>query len=246
MGMSAKAVFFVSKQTISNEDVRDFARDGFDLIAQKNFEDLLTSSASRRPFAIIIDGDVCGGQLCSAGGLLSKIQKKLSLPPVFLINATGVQRFELLKSDLAYAVFPLHTKLSAVLPAIIRYDRMLEAAGAKSKIRFGVSMPCLVKKLGASGLLQGEICDLSPNGMKVRVNSEDIDWQTGDEVRFSLNQKVSNSGHLEGYGQLRWSITDEVKPGVKETKLGFAFKQLPTDTLNAFLDLLNEARVQAN
>lgn len=246
MAQDIKTVFFVSKKIISHDDATNFKREGFDLISQKCFDEVVADSRTRPPFAIIVDGALCGSQLCSPSGLLSKIQKNVPGAAVFLINATGVQRFELLKSDLAYAVFPNSTKISDLLVSISRYDRMLTTAGAKSKIRFGVSVPCLVKKLGASGLVQGEICDLSSNGMKVRVNSEELNWQTGDEIRFSFDQKTRQAGNLEGFGQLRWSVTNEIKPGVKETRMGFEFSRLPPPTLHAFLDLLNDARVQSN
>lgn len=229
---------------MSDQEYDSFKSRGFDVKLQNHPDLFLELVSTVQPFGLIVDGKLCGSALASPGGLLQKIQKLYPGVPVFLLNATGAQRYELLKSDLAYAVFPQGANLYTILAAVSRYQCMLQSAGAKSKIRFGVSLPCMVKKIGASGLIQGEICDLSPNGMKVRIDAEQIKWEAGDEVRFSLNQKTSTAGQLEGFGQLRWSITDEVRPGVKETRMGFEFSQLPPPTLNAFLDLLNEARVR--
>lgn len=245
MAEGIQNVLYLSCSKLSDQEYDSFKSRGFDITLQNHADLFLHLISSIRPFGLIVDGKLCGSALSSSSGLLQKIQKSYPGVPVFLLNATGAQRYELLKSDLAYAVFPPGANLSTVLAAISRYKSMLQSAGAKSKIRFGVSLPCMVKKLGASGLVQGEICDLSPNGMKVRIDAEQIKWEAGDEVRFSLNQKTSSAGQLEGFGQLRWSITDEVRPGIKETRMGFEFSQLPPPTLHAFLDLLNDARVTA-
>ena len=245
MSDKLKRVLFFSNIQVLEADLAELRSKDFDLVFSKGKARLIDEILSDRPFAVVLDAKYCKERSAPVDFLLPKIHKSLNGTPVFLIKASGVERLEILKNDLAYAVLQDESGLAGLWAALLRYGQMVKSAGSSNRIRHGVSVPCLVKKLGTSGLIHGEICDLSPKGMKVLVDRQSLDWTPGDEVRFSFSRIGHKGAHLDGYGQLRWSVTDEVQPGIKVTRMGLEFSQLPAPTLQEFMEMMNTARSEA-
>lgn len=235
-------ILLFSNLKISDQEISSFSAAGFDLVFSKGKARLVDEIIQIRPQTIVIDAIYCNERGASLGFLLPKIQKVLNGTPVFVVNGSGVQHLDLLKNNLAYAVFAKDFSWIKLLSSLINYRQSLKVYPAGQRVRHKVSLPCLVKKLGTSGLIQGKICDLSHHGMKIELDKSSLDWTTGDDVRFSFKNGQRNV-HFEGHGQLKWSITDEITPGMRVIKIGLEFTQLPSTTTLEFMEMINSARV---
>jgi hypothetical protein len=245
MAGTPKVVLFFSNLKISEAEATAFSAAGFSPVFSKGKARLVDEIMTLRPVAVVVDARYCIQRTASASFLLPKIKKSLNGAPVFLINSTCVRNFDLLKANLAYAILPHETSMDKLLSALLNFCMMIRGVSESNRIRHKVSVPCLVKRLGTSGLVKGQICDLSPKGMKIVVDLQPVDWSAGDELRFSFAKAGASTQHFEGHGQLRWSVTDELGPGIKVTRMGLEFSQLPTATLVEFMQILNTARGEA-
>jgi hypothetical protein len=227
---------------IDEQEIASFNAARFDLVFSKGKARLVDEIIRIKPQAIVIDAVYCNERGTSVGFILPKIQKVLNGTPVLLVNGSDIQHLDLLKKNLVYAVFSNKFSWIKLRSTLISYRQSLKIYRAGQAARHTVSVPCLVKKLGTSGLIQGKICDLSHHGMKIELDKSSLDWATGDDVRFSFKNGDRNV-HFEGHGQLRWSVSDEIRPGMRVIKIGLEFTQLPSTTTFEFMDMINSARV---
>lgn len=239
-----KSLLFVSNQKLTEGQSEDLLAKGFSVFYAKVVDDLSAEISSLRPFALVLDVKYCTANGFSLRVLLQKLNPMVGKVPVFLINASNINYLELLGNDLVYAVLKQDQSIENLGAALIRYQDLYKKHRDHALMRFGVSLPCLVKKLGSSGLLQGVIKDISPKGMRLELELKPDDWTAGDELRFSFtSSKKEGASYLDGFGHLRWSMHEEEKPGIKKVRVGVQFSQLPEPTLQGVLDIVNSARL---
>ena len=242
MSEISRRVLFFSNLQFTESELLSFASKGYSLVSSKGKARLIDEVLSLKPFGLVIDVKYCAQRSLPCSFILQKLQHSLTGIPVFLINGTNINYLELIQNELVYAFLKDDVSLIRLAGALDQYSQIGKRGGGPDRMRFGVSVPCVMKKLGSSGLAYGQICDLSPKGMKVVLNVEQQDWLAGDEIRFSFNQCGDRGVHLEGYGRLRWALKHEGKPGSQMTRLGVEFSQLPKPTLVEVLEILNDLR----
>lgn len=238
-------ILIYSNASFNCEALSKANQEGFELIYSKGKSRLIDEILSIKPFAVLIDGEYVSQRSMKPAFVLQKIKHVVRSTPVFLFNSAEVDHVQLMAEDLVYAVITGRPDLSKLISAVKRYISTPKRGANSDKVRTPVQLPCLLKKLGTSGLLHGKICDLSPKGMKIILEKPCDEWMTGDEIRFSIPRKNDSSSHLDGYGHLRWSQKQNVGQGFVNVQLGVEFSQLPLTTLYEFLDLLNSSRAAA-
>lgn len=238
-------ILIYSNAIFSSEALAKANQEGFELIYSKGKSRLIDEILSNRPFAVLIDGDYVGQRSMKPAFLLQKIRHVVRSTPVFLFNSFETDHVKLMAEELVYAVVSGNPDLSKLIDVIKKYISTPKRGAQSDKVRNKVQVPCLLKKLGTSGVLSGKICDLSPKGMKIILDKPCDEWSAGDEIRFSIPRKNDSSSHLDGYGHLRWSQKQNVGQGFVNVQLGVEFTQLPLPTLYEFLDLLNSSRAAA-
>jgi hypothetical protein len=240
-----KLILSYSNIAFAADTIGKSQQEGFEIVASKGKSRIIDEIISLKPFAVAIDGVYCESRSMKATFLLQKIRHVVQTTPVFLFNSDDANHVKLMADDLVYAVITGPADLGKLTCAIKKYINTPKRGGRSERVRSQVQLPCLLKKLGTSGLMQGKICDLSPKGMKIVLERPCDDWSTGDELRFSIPKKSDTTSHLDGYGHLRWSKKQEVGNGFFNVHLGVEFSQLPLPTLYEFLDLLNNTRAAA-
>ncbi len=235
-------ILFFSNMQLSNEDLSQTLSAGFAIVHSKGKARLIDEILTLKPVALIVDAKYCAQRSMKCDFLLQKIQYSIRATPVFLVNATDVDYISMMADNLIYALIKGPPDFVRLLASLRQYRESSRSRAAATPVRNTVSVPCLLKKLGTSGLIHGRICDLSPKGMKIVLDRDCEDWITGDEIRFSFAKSSDKSSHLDGYGRLRWSEKVAHAPGVVAVKLGLEFCQLPLPTLHEFLDILNTSR----
>ncbi len=238
-------ILFYSNTEFSSEESEKAKSSGYNIVYSKNKARLIDDIISSKPVAILIDGQYCEQRKMKAVFLLQKIRSVAKARPVFLVNASHVDHVDLMVEELVYAVISGLPNVARIITALDKFLDARKQGYGPGRIRNTVQVPCLLKKLGTSGLLHGNICDLSPKGMKIVLERSCEDWTAGDEIRFSIPKKSDKTLHLDGYGRLRWTEKQNADEGVGRVQLGLEFSQLPLQTLHEFLDLLNASRACA-
>jgi hypothetical protein len=229
----------------SNEALAHAQKEGFAICNSKGKARLIDEILSLRPVALVVDSKYCEQRSMKSQFLLQKVQHSLGNTPVFLMNATDVDYVQLMAENLIYAMMKGKPDLVKLVASLRRYLESNKRRASSATVRNLVALPCLLKKLGASGLLQGQICDLSPKGMKILLERPREEWAVGDEIRFSVAKAGASGAHLDGYGRLRWAEKINDVQGSVKMNLGIEFSQLPLPTLYEFLDILNSSRANA-
>lgn len=80
--------------------------------------------------------------------------------------------------------------------------------------RVDVSIRCLLKRVGSSGVISGTIVNISQSGLRVECEGLLLEWLEDDEVRFSVSEEHHVFGnHFYGAGRLRWKQAHSVRSG---------------------------------
>lgn len=237
-----KSILFFSNFKVPSDVLSEVNSAGFEVVYSKGKARLIDEILTLKPAALVVDGKYCSERGLKCDFLLQKVRHSIRETPVFLVNTTDVDYVKLMADNLIYAIMKDQPDFKRLLSSIQRYFEAGRARAELTRIRSSVSLPCLLKKLGTSGVLQGKICDLSPKGMKIIVERASDDWIAGDEVRFSFSRIGEKSAHLDGYGCVRWFEKVGGASDPQGVQLGLEFSQLPLPTLYEFLEILNSSR----
>ena len=242
MDEQLKDVLIFSNMQFESPQLSKANADGFSLVYSKGKARLVDEILSIRPVGLVIDADYCQRRGMTCQFLLQKVQHSLGNTPAFLINGKELDYIKLMADNLLYAIIQGKPDLGKISSSLKKYLESNKRRSELTRVRNDVSVPCLLKKLGTSGLVQGKICDLSPKGMKIVLDRPCDEWAIGDEIRFSFTGATQKGGHLDGYGRLRWYEKNNVPPSGATARMGLEFSQLPQPTLYEFLDILNASR----
>jgi hypothetical protein len=175
-------------------------------------------------------------------GLLEGLPADLKQLPVYLVNANFSEFESLISRAIVHAVMEHVPDPDTLLESVEKYQEMRRKTGDNHLLRQDLSVPCLIKRIGAAGISDGQVMDLSPQGMKVRVPLDASDWEIGDEVRFSISgsTRFAVKDHIEGRAAIRW--TRKLDSNDPAFVVGLCFVDIPDSSRVQISGMLNDAR----
>ena len=246
MSKITKNIFFFSDLDSSKFTLEKLAASGYTAIFSSDHARLTDQVAAVKPVALVFDCDYCRKKSLRFRGFLERLRQEKPDIPVFLIKASITEFSDLLVAELVYSVVEGIIPGETLARAITSYHELQSRKRGKNPLRFQVTVPCLVKKIGSSGVVHGHICDISPKGMKVELDRDPTHWSEGDELRFSLlisgPLPESDPRHLDGYGHVRWKRLETHLLLTDKVAMGIEFATIPEPTRLGVMQILNTAR----
>lgn len=233
--------FFTDLGTESPQKRRMIARMPNSIISS-NHQTLTADLRSHKPHALIMDISFCKRKSLGVRGFLEGLKSDLKIIPIFLINANFSEFEELISRNVVYAVLPGLPDPQELTNSVARYYAMRKKTGANNVLRQDLSAQCLIKRIGSSGIINGLVVDLSTDGMKVQLPDTVKNWESGDEVRFSIARPEGASAvdHIQGRATIRWTKSPEKGQGA--SVVGLSFSEIPEQSRSQLSEMLNNAR----
>ena len=246
MSNITKTIFFFSDIDSSKYSKEKLGTSGYIAIFSSDQTRLSEQIAALKPVALVFDCDYCKKKSLRFRGFLERMKKEKPDIPIFLINAPIAEFSDLLVEELVYSVIEGVIPAETLVQAVSACHKLQVRRLARTPLRYQVTLPCLVKRIGSSGVVHGHICDISPNGMKVVLDQDTTHWSDGDELRFSLliakRLPASEPQHLDGYGHVRWNRVETNLSSTEQIAMGIEFGVIPTQTRVGVMQILNTAR----
>ncbi len=240
--LNSKIMYFTDA-TISSEEGIFLDDRGFEINSCSDKNQLFSDINMLKPVAMIIDVSFCLKKQIACEKLLKRINMTIPSVPVFLTHSRLIDSVQLMAKGLVYAKSIQGLDCAGLCHSLKSFKADKKPRIAMEYYRTPVRLACMVKKLGASGVFEGSIRDLSPRGMKVVLDDPLNDWKSGDEVRFSLGQTSDAQKMLEGFANLRWTRELNGQAGPRGSEIGLEFATLPPEILKTFISTLNDFRV---
>lgn len=199
------SIFFFSDMDGQEIKKIGFRQSKCTAVISSNHKTLSVDVRNHKPGALVIDMDFCRRKSLKVRPFLHSIKKEMMNLLIFLTKSAQIEFEDLIATGIIYSVSIEIPEAEKLFDSVEAFHDQSTKPKDQPEIRREVSFPCLLKKIGCSGLVSATIVDLSSGGMKVKIEGSIEHWETGDEIRYSIiKNPTDTSSHVHGLAKVRW------------------------------------------
>ena len=158
---------------------------------------------------------------------LRRLSRDIKGTLIYVAAHDVTARLRLLADGHVEAVLPLPLSKDHLLGVVRRALAIRRHQGSRATPRYPVRFKCMIKVVGASGLVEGQVHQIGRGGFTAMLAKPTLDGPAGDEIRFSIVRQGGvnpTTTRIEGDGHICWGTSGvdaqgRVRYGVRFTKL---------------------------
>jgi hypothetical protein len=173
--------------------------------------------------------------------VLMRISRDCRRTLIYVVTSNSEQRLKLIADDHVQAVFSKLPPVGSLVEIVRRATEIRRAQRGRHTPRYPVRYGCMVKMLGTSGLVEGEVRQLGCGGFMVSLPDSPEKKAVNDPLRFTIFRKDSSgTTRIEGDGEVCWDDTSNISE--RGVRLGVKFTKLDAQSKGNLLSCINSLR----
>ncbi len=172
---------------------------------------------------------------------LKRLSRDCRRTLIYVVSPNSDKRLKLIADDHVEAVFSELPPLDGLMMIIRRAAEIRTEQRGRTTPRYPVRYGCMVKMVGTSGVVEGEVRQLGCGGFMVSLKEPPLRKTTSDPLRFTIFRKdARGTTRIEGDGEVCWGDTVPIETG--GVRLGVKFTRLDTQSEGNLLACINTLR----